>query len=835
MIDNNITVKSLAVEIQMSVKHLIQKFYDIGIIKLKDDLISQKEKETLLIYLNNIENKFIKKLTLQKKIHSILNIQNNKGQNKAVKVEIRKKKYFLNNVKTTFNTNNNIKNIIKNKKIKSVNKQNDFIIEKKKQISKTDIHKKNNINLKNKIQNQKNNIISNKIEDKFKINNKKYSFIKNSYNKQNLNKKNKNLNYHMQNNKTTRRKKYYKNNKIDKENRNIYSNIKNITKNKNNLHILYQNFHKPLKNINRDVIINETISITELANKMAVKSSQIIKTMINIGEKKLDINQFLDQETAQLIAEEMGHKVILHHENDLETSLINDRNNINEIPISRAPIVTIMGHVDHGKTTLLDYIRSSKIVSNEIGGITQNIGAYQVKLKNNKSITFIDTPGHSAFTSMRSRGIQITDIIILVVAADDGVMPQTIEAIQHAKAAKVPIIVAINKIDKITSNIENIKNQLSKYNIISESWGGNNIFVNISAILGTGIDDLLNSILLQADILELKAINKGMANGVVIESYLDKGRGPIANILIREGILNKGDIVLCGFQYGRIRGLRNEKGIEVLQAGPSTPIEILGLSGIPFAGENIIVVRNEKQAKEVATYRKNKIRELKIANQQKKFKNVFLELDKNKICELNILLKGNSQGTVEVIKDILINLSNNKINIKIISSGVGSITETDVALALATSNNIMIIGFNVKANNSARNIIKTENIDIRYFSIIYNLIDEIKKSINNVLSPEYKYKLLGSAKVKNIFKITKIGVIAGCTVLKGVIRRNNLIRLIRNNNIIHEGILESLKRFKDNVNEVRNGMECGISIKHYNDICMGDNIEAYENIEIKKK
>ncbi|QJC28267.1 translation initiation factor IF-2 [Enterobacteriaceae endosymbiont of Plateumaris braccata] len=833
MIVNNITVKSLAVEIQMSVKDLIQKFYDIGIIKLENDFINQKEQEKLLLYLNNIENKFIKKLTLRKKTHSILNIQNNKGQNKTVKVEIRKKKYFLKNTKMAAHAESNIKNIIENKEIKSIDKKNNLIIEKKQQISKIDIQKKNKINFQNNIQHKKNNTINNKIENKFKINNRKYSFVKNSYNKQNSNEKNKNLNYHMQSNKITRKKKFYKNNKIDKENQKIYSNIRNITKNKNNSHILYQNFYKPTKNINRDVIINETISIIKLANKMAVKSSQIIKTMIDIGEKSLDINQFLNQKTAKLIAEKMGHKVILHNENDLETSLINDRNNINEIPITRAPIVTIMGHVDHGKTSLLDYIRSSKIVSNEIGGITQNIGAYQVQLKNNKNITFIDTPGHSAFTLMRSRGTQITDIIILVVAADDGVMPQTIEAIQHAKLAQVPIIIAINKIDKTTSNIENIKNQLSKHNIISESWGGNNIFINISARLGTGIDDLLNAILLQAEILELKAINKGMAKGVVIESYLDKGRGSIANILVREGILNKGDIVLCGFEYGRIRGLRNEKGIEVLQAGPSTPIEILGLSGMPFAGETLIVVQNEKKAKEVAIYRKNKSREFKIANQQKKFKNIFLELDKNKICELNILLKGNSQGTVEVIKDILINLSNDKINIKIISSGVGSITETDVALALATSNNVMIIGFNVKANNSACNIIKTENINIRYFSIIYNLIDEIQKSINNILSPEYKYKLLGSAKVKNVFKITKIGVIAGCTVSKGIIKRHNLIHLIRNNNIIHKGILESLKRFKDNVNEVRNGMECGISIKHYNDICIGDNIEAYENIEVK--
>ncbi|QJC30046.1 translation initiation factor IF-2 [Enterobacteriaceae endosymbiont of Plateumaris sericea] len=827
MIDNVvITIKSLAVEIQKSVKYIIQKFSDINIIKSENDLVNQIEKEKLFIYLDNIQNNFIKKLTLQKKIHSILNIQNNKGQNKSVKVEIRKKKIILKN-------HNILSNNINKKDIRSVNKNNIYLLEKKTQQLKINIQGKNKINNHIEVKNKKNNIINKKIEDKSNINNKKNSFLKHSYKKKNLNEKNINLNFHMRNNKVTRKKRYYKNNRIDKEDHKIYSKIKNITN--NNPHILYQNFNKPIKHINRDVIINKTISIIELANKMAVKSSQIIKTMINMGEEVLNINQFLDQETAQLIAEEMGHKVIIHHENDLEISLINDRDNINETPIYRSPIVTVMGHVDHGKTSLLDYIRSTQIASNEIGGITQNIGAYQVKLKNNKNITFIDTPGHSAFTSMRLRGIQITDIVVLIVAADDGVMPQTIEAIQHAKAAQVPIIIAINKIDKTTSNIENIKNQLSNHKIISESWGGNNIFINISAKLGIGINDLLNAILLQAEILELKAINKGMAKGIVIESYLDKGRGPIANILVREGMLKKGDIVLCGFEYGRIRGLRNEKGMEVLQAGPSTPIEILGLSGMPLTGDIIIVVRNEKKAKEVAIYRKNKSREIKIANQQKNFKKIFLELDKNKVYELNILLKTNSQGTIEVIKNILINLSNNQINIKIISSGVGSITETDTSLALATLNNVMIIGFNVQADNVARNIIKKENIDIRYFSIIYNLIDDIQKYINNVLSPEYKYKLLGLAEVRNVFKITKIGVIAGCNVLKGTIKRHNSIRLLRNNNVIYEGMLESLKRFKDNVNEVRNGMECGISIKNYNDIYIGDKIEVFENIEIKKK
>ncbi|QJC31742.1 translation initiation factor IF-2 [Enterobacteriaceae endosymbiont of Donacia tomentosa] len=678
----------------------------------------------------------------------------------------------------------------------------------KKKFVKIEIRKKNFLLNKNK---KTKDIILNKarLENKKKIYKKQNLSFKKFYTPQNFNKKNLNSNNSsITFNKNKNKKKYNRNYKI-----------KSCK--------LYQNFKKPIKSINRNIIINENISVIELSNKMAVKSSKLIKIILNMGEKISNINQLLDQETAQLIAEEMGHKVILRHENDMEKLLINEKNNAYETPVYRAPVVTIMGHVDHGKTSLLDYIRSSNITLQEAGGITQHIGSYQVTF-NNKNITFLDTPGHAAFTSMRFRGIQITDIVILVIAADDGVMPQTIEAIQHAQKIKVSIIVAINKIDKNIPNFEKIKSELSKYGLLSEEWGGNNIFVNISAKTGEGINNLLNAIILQAEILELKAVNKGMARGTVIEAYLDKGRGPIANILVKEGMLTKGNIVLCGFTYGKIRGLRNYQGLEVLEAGPSTPVEILGLSEIPYAGDTVIVVRDEKKAKAVATYRKNKYREKKLASKQKLFKKVFSNLDNKKVYELNILLKGDVQGTVEAIKDALLNLSNEKINVKIISFGVGDINETDISLAHAVKNNVIIIAFNIKANNIAKTIIKSENIKVWYFSIIYNLIENVQKYMKKIIIPKYVSKILGLAEVRNIFTFPKIGIIAGCNVINGIIKRNNSIKLLRNNIIVYEGVLESLRRFKENVNEVRNGMECGISIKNYNDIHIGDKIEVFE-------
>lgn len=593
---------------------------------------------------------------------------------------------------------------------------------------------------------------------------------------------------------------------------------------------LQQGFTKPAQPVTRDVVIGETITVGELANKMAVKATEVIKTMMKMGAMAT-INQVIDQETAQLVAEEMGHKVVLRRENELEEAVLSDRD-MNAEAEPRAPVVTIMGHVDHGKTSLLDYIRKAKVAAGEAGGITQHIGAYHVHTPNG-DITFLDTPGHAAFTSMRARGAQATDIVVLVVAADDGVMPQTIEAIQHAKAANVPLVVAVNKIDKPEADPERVKTELSQYGVISEEWGGDTQFVNVSAKKGIGIDELLDAILLQAEVLELKAVKDGMASGVVIESYLDKGRGPVATVLVQSGTLNRGDIVLCGLEYGRVRAMRNEIGKEVKSAGPSIPVEILGLSGVPSAGDEMTVVRDEKKAREVALYRQGKFREVKLARQQKaKLENMFNSMTEGDVSELNIIVKADVQGSVEAICQALLELSTDEVKVKIVGSGVGGITETDATLAAAS--NAIIVGFNVRADASARKVVEAENLDLRYYSVIYDLINEIKAALSGMLQPEFKQEIIGLAEVRDVFRSPKFGAIAGCMVIEGVVKRHNPIRVLRDNVVIYEGELESLRRFKDDVTEVRNGMECGIGVKNYNDVRVGDQIEVFETVEVKR-
>ncbi|HAS6348050.1 translation initiation factor IF-2 [Vibrio sp. IRLE0018] len=579
-----------------------------------------------------------------------------------------------------------------------------------------------------------------------------------------------------------------------------------------------------------DVVIGETIIVSELANKMSVKATEVIKVMMKMGAMAT-INQVIDQETAQLVAEEMGHKVVLRKENELEEAVLSDRDNMFEA-VPRAPVVTIMGHVDHGKTSTLDYIRRTHVASGEAGGITQHIGAYHVETENGM-ITFLDTPGHAAFTAMRARGAQATDIVVLVVAADDGVMPQTVEAIQHAKAAGVPLIVAVNKIDKEEANPDNVKNELSQYNVMPEEWGGENMFVHISAKQGTNIDQLLETILLQAEVLELTAVKEGMASGVVVESRLDKGRGPVATVLVQSGTLRKGDIVLCGQEYGRVRAMRDEIGNEVNEAGPSIPVEILGLSGVPAAGDEATVVRDERKAREVANYRAGKFREVKLARQQKsKLENMFSNMAAGDVAELNIVLKADVQGSVEAIADSLTKLSTEEVKVNIVGSGVGGITETDAVLAEAS--NAIILGFNVRADASARRAIEAASIDLRYYSIIYQLIDEVKQAMSGMLAPEFKQEIIGLAEVRDVFKSPKLGAIAGCMVTEGLIKRNAPIRVLRDNVVIYEGELESLRRFKDDVAEVKNGYECGIGVKNYNDVRVGDQIEVFETIEIKR-
>ncbi|MCJ8303763.1 translation initiation factor IF-2 [Shewanella sp.] len=589
-------------------------------------------------------------------------------------------------------------------------------------------------------------------------------------------------------------------------------------------------FTKPVAVVKADVSIGETVSVSELAQKMAVKATEIIKTMMKMGSM-VTINQVLDQETAQLVAEEMGHKVTLTRENELEHQVLADRDG-NVEAVSRAPVVTIMGHVDHGKTSLLDYIRKAKVAAGEAGGITQHIGAYHVETANGM-ITFLDTPGHAAFTSMRARGAKATDIVILVVAADDGVMPQTIEAIQHAKAGKVPLIVAVNKMDKPDADAERVKSELSQHGIMSEDWGGNNMFVSVSAKTGQGIDELLEAILLEAEVLELKAIKEGMAAGVVIESKLDKGRGPVATVLVQEGTLKQGDIVLCGLEYGKVRAMRDENGQTIKEAGPSFPVEILGLSGVPAAGDEATVVRDERKAREVALYRQGKFRDIKLARQQKsKLENMFANMTEGVVEELNIVLKADVQGSLEAIADSLNKLSTDEVKVNIIARGVGGLTETDATLASAS--NAIMIGFNIRADAQARKVIDSESVDLRYYSVIYHLIDEVRDAMSGLLAPEFKQVIIGLAEVRDVFKSPKIGAIAGCMVTEGTIKKSAPIRVLRENIVIYEGELESLRRFKDDVADVRNGMECGIGVKNYNDVRVGDQIEVFETIEIAR-
>jgi translation initiation factor IF-2 len=593
---------------------------------------------------------------------------------------------------------------------------------------------------------------------------------------------------------------------------------------------LKHGFTKPVETKVQDIRIGETISVAELANKMAKKGAEVVKAMFKLGAMAT-INQVIDQETAALVAEDMGFEVVLVKENALEEAVLADRQHTGE-EITRAPVVTIMGHVDHGKTSLLDHIREAKVADGEAGGITQHIGAYHVETGHGM-ITFLDTPGHAAFTSMRSRGAKATDIVIIVVAADDGVMPQTIEAIQHAKASDAPIIIAVNKMDKEGADPDRVKSELSQHDVLSEEWGGDVQFCHVSAKTGLGIDDLLDSILLQSEVLELTAVVDKMASGVVVESKLDKGRGPVATVLVQEGTLKQGDIVLCGLEYGRVRAMRDENGKTIQSAGPSIPVEIIGLSGVPQSGDEATVVKDEKKAREVALFRQGKFRDVKLARQQKaKLENMFASMAEGDISEVNVVIKSDVQGSLEAISDSLIKLSTDEVKVKIIGSGVGAITETDATLAAAS--NAIVVGFNVRADASARKVIESENIDLRYYSVIYALIDEVKQAMSGMLAPEFKQEIIGLAQVRDVFKSPKIGAIAGCMVTEGIIKRSAPIRVLRDLVVIYEGELESLRRFKDDVQEVRNGIECGIGVKNYNDVRVGDQIEVFETIEIKR-
>lgn len=598
-----------------------------------------------------------------------------------------------------------------------------------------------------------------------------------------------------------------------------------------NIASIEHSFARPTAQIVHKVLIPETITVAGLAEKMSMKAAEVIRVMMKLGVMAT-INQVIDQETASIVVEELGHKPQLLKENELEASLDlqTSEQKLGEA-VSRPPVVTIMGHVDHGKTSLLDYIRRTKVASGEAGGITQHIGAYHVETPKGV-VTFLDTPGHEAFTAMRARGAKSTDIVVLVVAADDGVMPQTIEAIQHAKAAKVPIVVAVNKMDKPEADPERIKTELSHHGVIAEAWGGDAIFVPISAKTGSGVEELLEAILLQAEVLDFKAVAEGPARGVVIESRVDKGRGPVATILVQTGTLKRGDVLLAGTEYGRVRAMVGDTGRTTDKAGPSIPVEVLGLSGTPSAGDEAIVVVNERKAREVALFRQGKFRDIKLARGVTKLENIFERMSEGKVNSLNVVLKADVQGSVEAISDALTKLSTDEVKVNILASGVGGITSSDVNLAIAS--NAIVLGFNVRADATAKRIVENESVDLRYYSVIYDLIDQVKAALSGLLAPEYKEKIIGLAEVREVYRSSKWGAIAGCIVLEGVMKRNATIRVLRDNVVVYKGHLESLRRFKDDVSEVRSGMECGIGVKDY-DVKTGDQIEAFETIEVVRK
>lgn len=832
----DVTIKALASEIQTSVDRLIQQFADAGIRKSADDSVTSQEKQTLLTHLNREHGSAPDKLTLQRKTRSTLNIPGTGGKSKSVQIEVRKKRTFVKRdpqeaerlaaeeqaqreaeeqarreaeeaakreaqLKAEREAAEQAKREVADKAKREAAEKDKVSNQHTDEMTKTaqaekirreneaaELKRKSEEEARRKLEEEARRVAE-EARRMAEENEKNWSETSDSPEDSS--------DYHVTTSQHARQAEDDNDREVEGGRGRSRSSKAARPAKKGNKHAeskadreearaavrggkggkhrkgsaLQQGFQKPAQAVNRDVVIGETITVGELANKMAVKGSQVIKAMMKLGAMAT-INQVIDQETAQLVAEEMGHKVILRRENELEEAVMSDRDT-GAAAEPRAPVVTIMGHVDHGKTSLLDYIRSTKVASGEAGGITQHIGAYHVETDNGM-ITFLDTPGHAAFTSMRARGAQATDIVVLVVAADDGVMPQTIEAIQHAKAAQVPVVVAVNKIDKPEADPDRVKNELSQYGILPEEWGGESQFVHVSAKAGTGIDDLLDAILLQAEVLELKAVRNGMASGAVIESFLDKGRGPVATVLVREGTLHKGDIVLCGFEYGRVRAMRDELGREVLEAGPSIPVEILGLSGVPAAGDEVTVVRDEKKAREVALYRQGKFREVKLARQQKsKLENMFANMTEGEVHEVNIVLKADVQGSVEAISDSLLKLSTDEVKVKIIGSGVGGITETDATLAAAS--NAILVGFNVRADASARKVIEAESLDLRYYSVIYNLIDEVKAAMSGMLSPELKQQIIGLAEVRDVFKSPKFGAIAGCMVTEGTIKRHNPI------------------------------------------------------------
>lgn len=866
-----VTVADLANTVGIDVEQLLKKLKEAGVEKSNSkDLISDSERNTLLSHIQSGQKAISPgKITLKRKSTQQLKLS---GQNRKINVEVRKKRVFEKPVtKAEEIVAEVVEEMVKPEEIitpvavKEV-KEKDALVDKKepkkdeikkeenaenKEISKTEnTHTDKKEDLKANDQTEKSDKLEAKEANNLKESKDAKSETEKSKDEKHITKSHKkdkdedleeekrlqHLKDQPKKKKSKGKKKHSAKELLDQVDENdsegkIRAAERLSQKRVNFNRVKTQKFTMPQAPIVREIEIPEEITVSELAQKMALKAAEVIKTLMKMGTM-VTINQALDQDTAVLVVEEFGHTYRLTKADAIEDEVKVDIED-GEL-LSRAPVVTIMGHVDHGKTSLLDYIRRSKVTEDEAGGITQHIGAYSVETEKGK-ITFLDTPGHEAFTSMRARGADATDIVILVVAADDGVMPQTLEAIQHAKAAKVPIVVAVNKIDKPEADPDRVKNELSQHDVIPEDWGGDAMFVHVSAKSGEGIDDLLDAVLLQSEVLELTARADGFAKGVVIESQLEKGRGAVATVLVQSGEIKVGDIVLAGLEFGRVRAMLGDHGQKVDSAGPSTPVAILGLSGFPNAGDEVISVKDEKKAREVAEFRQQKHRQEKLTQQQAgKLSALFDRMGQSDDTQtLSVIIKADVQGSVEALRDSLIKLSNDEIKVVVVAAGIGGITSSDINLAIASQ--AVLFGFNVRADLNAKKLAEKENVDLRYYSIIYDMIDDVKQAMSGLLSPELREEIIGIAEVRDVFRSAKIGAIAGCRVVDGVIKRNNPIRVLRDQVVIYEGALESLRHFKDDVAEVKKGMECGIGVKNYNDVKVGDQIEVYETTEVKRE
>lgn len=816
----DVTVKSLAEDFKIPVEKLLEQLRQAGLpITQIDDVVSEEAKGKLLQYLQQTHGAQVsKKITLKRKSVSTLTLSKDSRRGKTVNVEVRKKRTYAKR-STLEEEEKKRKEIAEAARLEEEQKQQEELkrqeelAKRKLEEQKILVAPKEGKETKEKVSAK---VVSEEMpSEAFDPEAAAVEEVASDY----------------EATPTPEVDKEEKKLSRKKTKERVKRKVKAAQKRKEDIEELKKHtFEKPVAPIIHEVLVPETITVGDLAKKMSVKAAEVIKVMMKLGVMAT-INQVIDQETAIIIVEEMGHKSKALKENAVEEALTEELE-IGGEAVHRAPVVTIMGHVDHGKTSLLDYIRKTKLATTEAGGITQHIGAYYVDTPKGM-ITFLDTPGHAAFTAMRARGAQVTDIVVLVVAADDGVKPQTIEAIQHAKAAKVPMIVAINKIDKPDADPDRVKTELATYDVIAEDWGGDTMFIPISAKKGDGIDDLLDSILLQAEVLELNAVDQGFAKGVVIESRLDKGHGPAATVLVQRGCIHKGDMLLVGRQYGRVRRILDASGKNITEAGPSLPAQVLGLSGVPSAGDEAIVVSDERKAREVALFRQGKYRDIVLARkQQVSLEGLFESIAAKEVKVLNVVLKADVQGSVEAIFDALNKLSTDEVKVEIIAKGVGGITESDVNLAIASS--AILVGFNVRADATAKRLVEREGVDLHYYSVIYELVDEVKKALSGMLAPEFKEAIVGIAEVRDVFRSPKLGAVAGCMVVEGVVKRNNPIRVLRENVVIYEGTLESLRRFKEDVIEVRQGLECGVGVKNYNDIKPKDLIEVYETIEVKR-